>query len=131
VKDLEAMLNEDHLIRGLLSNEEDEPPSNDSTSAPSISVDINADIGEREEVPSLEASAIGGEFGQIYFLVARFFDPIDDVSRSKSMSSTNRFRSLAYRSCLRPIRDANGIDVQIVSVSHHNCNPVIYPTGRF
>jgi hypothetical protein len=125
VKDLEAMLNEDHPIRRLLSNEEDEPHSNDSTSAPSISVDINADIGEREEVRSLETSAIGGEFDEIYFLVARFFDSIDDVLRSKSMPSTNRFRSLAYRSYLRPIRDPNGIDVQVVSVSHHNCTRIL------
>ena len=72
MKDLEAILNEDDPIRELLSNEECEPPSSDSTSAPSISVDTNADIGEKEEVRSLEASTIDGEFGEIYFLVARF-----------------------------------------------------------
>lgn len=71
VKDLEAMLSDDHPNRGLLSNEEYEPRSNDSTSVPSIAVDINADTGERD-LQSLEPSAIDGELGEIYFLVPQF-----------------------------------------------------------
>jgi hypothetical protein len=73
VKDLEAMLIEDHPIRGLLSNEEYEPRSDDSTSVPSIAVDINADNGERDLQQPLEPSAIDGEFGEIYFFVSQFF----------------------------------------------------------
>jgi len=72
VKDLEAMLSEDHPIRELLSNEEYEPHSDDPTSAPSIAIDINADTGERNLQP-LRPSAIDGEFGEIYFLVPQCF----------------------------------------------------------
>jgi len=126
------MHKEDRTLRGFLSNEEHNPPSNSPTSAPSISpsaVDVKSDIGEREDVRPTEASAIDGGFGGIYFIeVHPIFDPIN---RSQSTSSTtNRFRSLACRSCLRSIRDASRIDMQIVSVSHHK-NHFIYSIEDF